>query len=184
MTGNIPSVFVGASATRRNGWYRSLSSNYLGTERADNSFRIKGGMKAFEEPVAITGNLIVPVYDPQGTGITPQNPCLPRVVGETDRQRYCLPFGACLNTNGTINTTDESSSGFKTTTTCPTGSTATECNSNVIGLGIVGITPAPIEDTTGGACPDFTIAGNDRGTGRWQCIPTVNPTRWYERWKK
>ncbi|MEG2559859.1 MAG: PilC/PilY family type IV pilus protein, partial [Acinetobacter sp.] len=183
LTGNIPSVFVGASATK-NGWYRSLSSNYLGTERADNSFRIAGGMKAFEEPVAITGNLIVPVYDPQGTGITPQNPCLPRVVGETDRQRYCLPFGACLNTNGTINTTDESSSGFKTTPTCPTGSTATECNANVIGLGIVGITPAPIEDTTGGACPDFTIAGNDRGTGRWQCIPTVNPTRWYERWKK
>ncbi len=183
LTGNIPSVFVGASATK-NGWYRSLSSNYLGTERADNSFRIKGGMKAFEEPIAITGNLIVPVYDPQGTGITPQNPCLPRVVGETDRQRYCLPFGACLNTSGTINSTDESSSGFKTTTTCPTGSTATECNSNVIGLGIAGVTPAPIENSTDGSCPDFTIAGHSSGTGRWECLPTVNPTRWYERWKK
>ncbi len=65
----------------------------LGIERADNSFRIAGGMKAFEEPIALTGNLIVPVYDPQGTGIAPQNPCLPRVVGETNRQRYCLPFG-------------------------------------------------------------------------------------------
>jgi len=101
LSGNIPSLFIGTSATK-NGWYRSLSSNSAGTERADNvnGFRIPGGMKAFEEPIALTGNLIVPVYDPQGTGIAPQNPCLPRVVGETNRQRYCLPFGVCLNSDG------------------------------------------------------------------------------------
>lgn len=182
LLGNIPNLFVGASATK-NGWYRSLSSNSTGSERADNSFRIIGGMKAFEEPIALTGNLIVPVYDPQGTGIAPQNPCLPRVVGETNRQRYCLPFGACLNTDGTLNSSNESDTGFKTKTTgCPTG--VSECNDNVLGAGIVGVTPAPITETTDGSCPDFTIVGNEKGIGKWQCIPTINPTRWYERWKK
>ena len=181
LSGNIPSVFIGAST--KNGWYRSLSSNSAGVERADNSFRITGGMKAFEEPIALTGNLIVPVYDPQGTGIAPQNPCLPRVVGETNRQRYCLPFGACLNTDGTLNSGNESDTGFKTKTIgCPAG--VAECNDNVLGGGIVGVTPAPITETTDGSCPDFTIVGNEKGIGKWQCIPTINPTRWYERWKK
>lgn len=182
LSGNISSVFVGTSATK-NGWYRSLSSSSAGIERADNSFRITGGMKAFEEPIALTGNLIVPVYDPQGTGIAPQNPCLPRVVGETNRQRYCLPFGACLNTDGTLNSGNELDTGFKTKTTgCPAG--VSECNDNVLGAGIVGVTPAPITETTDGSCPDFTIVGNEKGIGKWQCIPTINPTRWYERWKK
>jgi type IV pilus assembly protein PilY1 len=182
LTGNIPSIFIGTSPPK-NGWYRSLSSNHLGVERADNSFRIKGGMKAFEEPIALTGNLIVPVYDPQGTGIAPQNPCLPRVVGETNRQRYCLPFGACLTTTGTVNTAADADTGFQTKTTgCPDG--VTECNDKTLGSGIVGITPAPVEESTAGSCPDFTIAGNTAGAGRWQCIPTINPTRWYERWKK
>ena len=181
LSGNIPSLFIGTSATK-NGWYRSLSSNSAGTERADNSFRIIGGMKAFEEPIALTGNLIVPVYDPQGTGIAPQNPCLPRVVGETNRQRYCLPFGVCLNSDGSKNNSNEEDTGFKTKTTgCPAG--VTECNDNTLGAGIVGITPAPITEPTDGSCPDFTIAGNEKGTGKWQCIPTINPTRWYERWK-
>ena len=183
LSGNIPSLFIGTSATK-NGWYRSLSSNSAGTERADNvnGFRIPGGMKAFEEPIALTGNLIVPVYDPQGTGIAPQNPCLPRVVGETNRQRYCLPFGVCLNSDGSKNNSDEDDTGFKTKTTgCPVG--VTECNDNTLGAGIVGITPAPITESTNGSCPDFTIAGNEKGTGKWQCIPTINPTRWYERWK-
>ncbi|MFC1393309.1 PilC/PilY family type IV pilus protein [Acinetobacter junii] len=182
LAGNVPNVFIGTSATK-NGWYRSLSSNSLGVERTANGFRVAGGMKAFEEPIALTGNLIVPVYDPQGTGIAPQNPCLPRVVGETNRQRYCLPFGACLTTTGTVNTAADADTGFQTKTTgCPAG--VTECNDKTLGSGIVGITPAPVEESTAGSCPDFTIAGNTAGAGRWQCIPTINPTRWYERWKK
>lgn len=182
LSGNIPNIFIGTSATK-NGWYRSLSSNSLGQERADNSFRIKGGVKAFEEPIALTGNLIVPVYDPQGTGIAPQNPCLPRVVGETNRQRYCLPYGVCVNSDGTVNRNAEEDTGFKTKTIgCPAG--VRECNDNTLGAGIVGVTPAPITEPTDGSCPDFTIAGNEKGTGKWQCIPTINPTRWYEKWKK
>lgn len=182
LSGNISNLFVGATATK-DGWYRSLSSNSTGVERADNSFRIAGGMKAFEEPIALTGNLIVPVYDPQGTGIAPQNPCLPRVVGETDRQRYCLPYGVCVNADGTVNRNNELDTGFKTKTTgCPAG--VRECNDNTLGAGIVGITPAPLTEPTDGSCPDFTIVGNEKGNGKWQCIPTINPTRWYERWKK
>ena len=184
LSGNIPNLFVGATATK-DGWYRSLSSDSSGAELADNSFRIKGGMKAFEEPIAITGNLLVPVYDPQGTGIAPQNSCLPRVVGETDRQRYCLPFGACL-TGNVVDATKEVDTGFKTKQdeNCPVGQVCPKKNDNILGAGIVGITPAPIQETTDGSCPDFTIAGNVKGTGKWQCIPTINPTRWYERWKK
>lgn len=182
LAGNVPDVFIGASATK-NGWYRSLSSNSAGVERTTSGFRVAGGMKAFEEPIALTGNLIVPVYDPQGTGIAPQNPCLPRVVGETNRQRYCLPFGACLTTTGTVNTAADADTGFQTKTTgCPDG--VTECNDKTLGSGIVGITPAPVEESTAGSCPDFTIAGNERGAGRWKCVPTINPTRWYEKWKK
>lgn len=183
LTGNIIGAFVGASATK-DGWYRSLSSNSNGIERADNSFRVAGGMKAFEEPIALTGNLIVPVYDPQGTGIAQQDPCKPRVIGETDSQRFCLPYGVCLKTDGTVNSAREGGTGFQTTTEdCPPN--VAECNKNVIGGGIVGLAPVPIkEPTSTNPCPDFSIAGNERGNGIWNCIPTINPTRWYERWKK
>ena len=76
--GNTSSTdFLPNTGTGQNGWYRSLSSMSDGTEKANNSFRIKGGLKAFEEPMAITGTLIVPVYDPQGTGIVAADPCLP-----------------------------------------------------------------------------------------------------------
>lgn len=83
--------------------------------------------------MAITGNLIIPVYDPQGTGIVAADPCLPRVVGETDRQTYCLPFGACLNPDGTINSNKENPSGFQT----KTGSNCQLESLNVIQMSLV-----------------------------------------------
>ncbi|WP_406564647.1 pilus assembly protein [Alkanindiges hydrocarboniclasticus] len=184
-SGSVISTFFPSSGTGKDGWYRSLSSKSDGTERADNSFRIKGGMKAFEEPIALTGNLIVPVYDPQGTGITPSNSCLPRVVGETDRQLYCLPFGVCLNTNGTTNTTAELKTGFLTTidtAKCPVG--VTECNDNTLGSGIRGVALVPKKDTSGSpdSCGRLTLAGNESGVGEWQCTRKLNPTRWYEKY--
>ncbi|WP_335982827.1 PilC/PilY family type IV pilus protein [Acinetobacter haemolyticus] len=186
LTGNIPATFIGDSATRQ-GWYRSLSSNSAGIERSSvsgGSFRIAGGMKAFEEPIALTGNLLVPVYDPQGTGIVQQDPCKPRVIGESDSQRFCLPYGVCINLDGTKNSAREEGTGFKTKTeNCPPG--VQECNDNLIGGGIVGLAPVPVKPPTDDEpCPDFSIAGNERGNGQWKCIPTINPTRWYERWKK
>lgn len=180
LSGVVASTFIGTSASK-DGWYRSLSSNGAGTERAGGSFRVLGGMKAFEEPMAITGNLIVPVYDPQGTGIAPQNPCLPRVVGETDRQKYCLPFGACLTTSGAVDITREGGTGFVTKTTgCPAG--VAECNDNPIGSGIRGIALVPTGSGTGGPDCESTISTSQGGVGKWECRRIVNPTRWYEKW--
>ncbi len=156
-----------------------------GTEKANNSFRIKGGLKAFEEPMAITGTLIVPVYDPQGTGIVAADPCLPRVVGETDQQTYCLPFGACLNSDGTINRDKEEDSGFQTQTgsNCPVG--ASECNKDVIGSGIRGIAFVPKRDEppVTNSCGKLQLSGNESGTGEWQCTSHLVPARWYERYR-
>ena len=185
LTGKIGDYFFKATGAK-NGWYRSLSSMSDGTERGGTAFRVAGGMKAYEEPFAITGNLIVPVYDPQGTGVAGQDPCKPRVVGETDRQLFCLPYGACLKTDGTVDggaSGMESKTGFQTKKTdCPDG--AAECNANVIGTGIRGLAMAPITSTTGAACPDKTLAGNEKGTGKWTCQQIINPTKWYDKWIK
>lgn len=183
-SGSVISVFIPASGAGKDGWYRSLSSKSDGTERADNSFRIKGGLKAFEEPIALTGNLIVPVYDPQGTGVAPSDSCQPRVVGETDRQLYCLPFGVCLNSNGTTNTVDELKTGFLTTTDtakCPAG--VAECNDNTLGAGILGVSLTPLTpDPDPDSCGKLTLAGNITGAGEWKCTRKLNPTRWYEKY--
>lgn len=177
LTGNIPAVFVGATPTK-DGWYRSLSSKSDGTETTP-GFRVAGGMKAFEEPLAIAGNLIVPVYDPQGTGIAPQNPCLPRVVGETDRQVFGIPFGVYLKSDNTPDSSREQYTGFLTTTTdCPPG--IAECNATPIGAGIRGVALVPKGGTAGSVC----TKGLSVGPGEWGCIGQINPTRWYEKWIK
>lgn len=177
LTGNIPAVFVGATPTK-DGWYRSLSSKSDGTETTP-GFRVAGGMKAFEEPLAIAGNLIVPVYDPQGTGIAPQNPCLPRVVGETDRQVFGIPFGVYLKSDNTPDSSREQYTGFLTTTTdCPPG--IAECNATPIGGGIRGVALVPKGGTAGSVC----TKGLSVGPGEWGCIGQINPTRWYEKWIK
>lgn len=181
----VSQIFFPTTGVGKGGWYRSLSSTSDGTEKANNSFRIKGGLKAFEEPMAITGNLIIPVYDPQGTGIVAADPCLPRVVGETDRQTYCLPFGACLNPDGTINSNKENPSGFQTKTgsNCPAG--VSECNTNVIGAGIRNITFVPKRDEppVTNSCGKLQLSGNENGTGEWQCTSHLLPVRWYERYR-
>ncbi|MFA3147006.1 VWA domain-containing protein [Acinetobacter baumannii] len=181
----VAQIFFPTTGVGKGGWYRSLSSTSDGTEKANNSFRIKGGLKAFEEPMAITGNLIIPVYDPQGTGIIAADPCLPRVVGETDRQTYCLPFGACLNSDGSIDQNKENHSGFETQTgtNCPVG--ASECNKNVIGSGIRSVTFVPTEDNPPmtNSCGKLKLSGNEQGTGQWQCTSHLVPTRWYERYR-
>lgn len=170
--------FISGGGYQKFGWYRSLSSLHDGTEKADNAFRREGGLKAYEEPVAITNNLIVSVYDPQGDGVSPNDPCNPRIVGETDFQKFCLPFGACVNSDGTPDSSKENDTGFQLTSEGK--------NSNVIGSGIRGLSfvakgdgsPAPQ-----GSCGRLTLAGNTSGTGEWQCTSHFVPTRWYERYR-
>ncbi|WP_252726027.1 PilC/PilY family type IV pilus protein [Acinetobacter indicus] len=163
------------------GWYRSLSWSWdttaNGAELANGTFRKPGGLKAFEEPLAIGNNLFIPVYDPEGTGITPQDPCLPRVVGETDRQQYCLPFGVCVTDTGAIDIMREKKTGFRVER-----DDAGWKNANVIGKGIQGIALANNGGTTGNnSCGNFTLASNTSGIGNWQCTRKLNPTRWFEK---
>lgn len=170
--------FISGGSYHKFGWYRSLSSLHDGTEKADNAFRREGGLKAYEEPVAITNNLIVSVYDPEGDGVSPNDPCNPRIVGETDFQKFCLPFGACVNSDGTPNSSKEGGTGFQLT--------SDNKNSNVIGSGIRGLSFVAKSDgspSPQGSCGRLTLAGNTSGTGEWQCTSHFVPTRWYERYR-
>lgn len=187
ITGNetIYSKFFSTTAPKH-GWYRSLSWSWdyqvegTGRELANNTFRQSGGLKAFEEPIAIGNNLFVPVYDPEGTGVTPQNPCLPRVIGETDRQQYCLPFGVCVTAAGIINVAQEGGSGFRVKKVGDEYK-----NTNVIGKGIQGIALANNGGGGGGSgsnsCGNYTLATLNDGVGNWQCTRVLNPTRWFEK---
>ena len=164
------------SATNQ-GWYRSLSSDYAGNKVAG---RTDGGVKAFEEePIAIKNNLFIPVYDPEGTGLDPVDSCSTRIIGESNRQQYCLPFGKCETT------ALEEKTGFRI---------SGGKNQNVIGSGIRGITLGPgSPGGTGGpggpsgsgpknSCGNLTLVGNITGSGEWQCSRLLNPIRWYERY--
>lgn len=171
-SGDITSLF---SASGKQGWYRSLSSNYSGVEVTG---RTAGGIKAFEEePIALKNNLFIPVYDPEGTGVEPLDSCSTRIIGESNRQQYCLPFGVCLNADGSKNLDQEQKTGLIITN---------GKNQNVIGSGIRGITLGP--DTGGSdteaknSCGSLTLIGNIQGSGKWKCSRILNPVRWYEKY--
>ena len=189
LTGEIAKKF---SSSGYQGWYRSLSSGPDGIEiksasiivegKTISTTRTPGGLKAFEEePLAITGRLLIPVYDPQGTGIEDRsNPCQPRVIGETDVQQFCLPYGACLKSTGTVDTEKEKLTGFQMSGIK---------NQNVLGAGIRGLSMGPTEagtPSTGNAksinCGALTVVGLQSGKGKWECSKILNPTRWYEKY--
>ena len=180
ITTKVSETFFPYAKDGKQGWYRSLSSDQDGTMIPN---RAGGGVKAFEEePVAMTGRLIVPVYDPQGTGLTDrQNPCQPRVVGESNTQQFCLPFGACLNsTTGLVDKVVDALTGFQ----FKDGK-----NQNLLGPGIQGITFGPADPSTNpspnpskSSCGAITLLGLQQGKGRWECTKILNPIRWYEKY--
>lgn len=181
-SGQVETTFLSSGVIRKYGWYRSLSSLADGTELVGVAkggvTRVAGGVKAFEEePIAIKNNLFIPVYDPQGTGIAQGDPCKPRIVGESNRQQYCLPFGVCLNADGTTNAGQENKTGFQLDDT--------DKNTNILGAGIQGITLGP-KDTSNtpakNSCGSLTLLGNITGSGQWDCQRILNPTRWYEKY--
>lgn len=169
----VKNVFFGGG---KEGWYRSLSSDYLGNEVTS---RTPGGVKAFEEePIAIKGNLFVPVYDPEGTGVEEADPCQPRIVGESDRQQYCLPYGVCYK-DGKKDIEAEKRTGMVM---------LNGVNQNVLGAGIRGIALGPSGGGSGGgttddpnSCGALTLIGNIKGAGEWKCSRILNPIRWYEK---
>ncbi|WP_218949517.1 VWA domain-containing protein [Acinetobacter sp. YH12251] len=175
----IYSKFFNATVPKQ-GWYRSLSWSWdttsAGAELANNTFRQSGGLKAFEEPIAIGNNLFLSVYDPEGTGITPQDPCLPRVIGETDRQQYCLPFGICTTAAGANDLEREKKSGFRVENVG-----GQYKNTNVVGKGIQGLALANNGGGGGNSCGNYTLSTNNAGLGNWQCTRVLNPTRWFEK---
>lgn len=178
VTGKVSSIFFPYSATGKQGWYRSLSSdNATGNQI---SSRTPGGIKAFEEePIALKNNLFVPVYDPEGTGVKQQNDCSPRVIGESNSQLYCLPYGVCLDVSGNKDVIMESKTGFQYTT----NDVNKLINSNVIGSGIRGITLGPGPDSgKPNSCGSLTMLGNIKGSGKWECTRILNPIRWYEKY--
>lgn len=167
----------------KDGWYRSFSavtsSTGVVTEKADGTIRKPGGMKAFEEPIAITGKLYATVYDPEGLGVPVANPCDPRVVGETDYQTYCLPYGTCLDT--TTGLSDHSKDALSGLQYTGAGNTAASLiNAQAIGAGIRGLVLGD-KGTTSGTCKDFTLVGNTGGTGTWSCTRKLVQTLWYEK---
>lgn len=189
LTGKVAGQF---SSTGWKGWYRSLSSGPDGIEIRTATMtnsegvqvtttRTPGGLKAFEEePIAMTGRLLIPVYDPQGTGIVDRsNPCQPRIVGETNVQQFCLPYGACLKITGDVDKGKDSLTGFQM---------EAGRNKNVLGAGIRGLSMGPTDpDNTdpnkkGVNCGALTILGLQSGKGKWECNKILNPTRWYEKY--
>lgn len=175
--GMISSLFFPYSKTGNQGWYRSLSSKSTGE---DVSSRTSGGIKAFEEePIALKNNLFIPVYDPEGTGVKKQNDCSPRIIGESNSQLYCLPYGVCLDAKGNKDSNAEEKTGFQYTT----DKNNKIINSNVIGSGIRGITLGPSGDTgKPNSCGSLTMLGNVKGSGKWECTRILNPIRWYEKY--
>lgn len=176
LAGKVAEVFGSASIAKK-GWYRSLSSDYTGKDVAN---RTSGGIKAFEEePIALTGRLFVPIYDPEGTGVDdPSDPCQPRVIGETNLQQYCLPYGACLNSRtGLVDTDANKITGLILDKNGK--------NQNVFGAGIRGVSMGPLTPgstpTDQSNCGSLTILGLLSGKGEWSCNKILNPTRWYEK---
>ncbi|WP_440825435.1 hypothetical protein [Psychrobacter cryohalolentis] len=96
------SADIGASGIKTNmqsgaiqGWYMPFTT-WLGTDAA---VRGKYGIKMFNEPDAIDSVLISSSYDPdQGQAI---EACSAGVIGATQRERTCLPYGVCLDNTGT-----------------------------------------------------------------------------------
>jgi len=74
---------------RKNGWYYPLDA--YGSIKAG-----LRGLKAYNEGAAIRNDLYLAVYNPSvinnGT-----NKCSAQVLGATELNRYCLPFGICDN---------------------------------------------------------------------------------------
>lgn len=181
LTGVIGTAFFPTTGTGKDGWYRSLSSTSGAVEKADGTFRKPGGIKLVEDMVAVTGKLYLSAYDPEGTGVAPGNPCDPRVVGESDLQYYCLPYGVCLAADGSKDTSVNSPELGTGASFNGSANGGTNTNDNVIGAGIRGVVLGDKDTPTGAACKNMTLVGNQAGTGSWTCTRKLVQTLWYER---
>lgn len=73
------------------GWYMPLT-HWLGEDAVNNN---KYKLKMFNEPDALAGILITSSFNPdEGQEV---NACSAGVIGETQRERTCLPYGVCFD---------------------------------------------------------------------------------------
>ena len=177
MRSNLSPYATTQTTLVNHGWYRSLSSNADGVERSTTGvFRKSGGIKAFEPPIAIKNTLVVSTYDPESRSLGEQDPCQVRVIGESFRQYYCLPFGVCLKNDGTIDQVAQSNSGWRPAT--EKDKLGNEVVSDPLGKGILGNALVDKESTSGN-CGGVQLGGNISGTGEWACISQTKPMNWY-----
>lgn len=170
-----------ANLLKNYGWYRSLSSNANGVERSTltGAFRKSGGIKAFEAPIAIKNTLVVSTYDPESQSLGEQDPCQVRVIGETFRQYYCLPFGVCLKAGtNAIDTQAEKETGWKPAKASE--QIAGETIRVAQGKGILGNALVDKPDSSGN-CGGVQLGGNTIGTGEWACISQTKSMNWFEK---
>lgn len=79
----------------KNGWYYPLT-RFAGFEGVKN-------VKAIGDYRVIDSNLFMSVYDPNAnTGST--NACDAQVLGSSEQQLYCLPYGVCMDDTATTGT--------------------------------------------------------------------------------
>lgn len=82
------------------GWYMPLT-HWNGKEATTSDKKYQ--LKMFNEPDALAGVLILSTYNPD-TGDT-AGECSAGVIGQTQRERTCLPYGVCIDNDGNASTT-------------------------------------------------------------------------------
>ena len=178
MRSNLYPYATAATTLVHYGWYRSLSSNADGVERsATGVFRKAGGIKAFEAPVVIKNTLTLSTYDPESSTLSEQDPCQVRVIGESFRQYYCLPFGVCLTESGNIDSVAETRTGWRPAR--EQDKLGNEVVSEALGKGILGNALVGKDGSNVGNCGALQLGGNISGTGEWACISQTKPMNWY-----
>ena len=178
MRSNLSPYATTQTTLVNHGWYRSLSSNADGVERSTTGvFRKSGGIKAFEPPIAIKNTLVVSTYDPESRSLGEQDPCQVRVIGESFRQYYCLPFGVCLTESGNIDSVAETRTGWRPAR--EQDKLGNEVVSEALGKGILGNALVGKDGSNVGNCGALQLGGNISGTGEWACISQTKPMNWY-----
>ena len=86
------------------GWYMPLT-HWLDVDAKTTNKKYK--LKMFNEPDAIAGVLISSSFNPDEGQVA--NTCSAGVIGETQRERTCLPYGVCLDNTGSEIFTSRSS---------------------------------------------------------------------------
>ena len=127
--------------------------------------------------MVIKNTLTLSTYDPESSTLSEQDPCQVRVIGESFRQYYCLPFGVCLTESGNIDSVAETRTGWRPAR--EQDKLGNEVVSEALGKGILGNALVGKDGSNVGNCGALQLGGNISGTGEWACISQTKPMNWY-----